>query len=864
MTIEQQAQKTRWILWLETLNSRSLPEAGGKGANLGEMIGAGLPVPPGFVVTTDAYWALFAVDGLKEKVANRLVHLNYQDVTAVTGASEAIAGWINETKIPEAIRADILQAYARLSGLNSTEGPEGEEGVYQPVAVRSSATAEDLPNASFAGQQETYLGVRNPDAVLRAVQKCWASLWTPQAISYRASMGYEQLNVALAVVVQAMVPADVAGVMFTANPVNGQRDEILISASYGLGESVVSGAVTPDTYRLGSDGTIRERFLGSKETQIRSTPGGTQVVSVAETDRNRFCLGDSDLAALTEMAGRVQAHYGAPQDTEWAIRNGTLYLLQARPITTLKTMGQQDEEIEPSEQPLVTRPPRGIENIIDHVPEPPLPLDTALILNDAFNLFFAKLGFRPPTGRGEAVERPDGRIAIKMAEPGFSPAVFLKFPAHLVSVLLTDPWKSWEPLASEFSNWVRRLENERRAAQSPSDLVHLIDRSYVEFEHLFARRYLAAFFPGILYDALVHFWVQRAVGKIDAPALQNRLYRATPYPTALQNQAMTDLASLMRVGGSGDVPFRRAFEQFLQRWGNRPVRGMIALPSSPIWAEQPEVAQRMVAALAMGSTPGKSGDQERQEHSRDYQAAKERVEKSLGPITRRWFRLHLDRARKALVIREEGLSLSEDYNAFLRQAILQLARMLVERKILNNPEDIFYLLMPELEKVSTGNVPDVGERIARRKNGYRKLLAAHAKGRHWLFATNSIPPLPSKKPAPSESKNTLRGLSASQGEITARVRVIMGPDEFEKMQKGEVLVAPFTAPAWTPLFGLAAAVVTDIGSLASHAAIVAREYGIPCVVAVSGATQTLRDGQWIHVNGSDGVITILEAVETKP
>jgi pyruvate,water dikinase len=255
-----------------------------------------------------------------------------------------------------------------------------------PVAVRSSATAEDLPGASFAGQQETFLNICSPEAVLEAVQKAWASLWTSQAISYRQSMGFDQLSVALAVVVLAMVSAEVAGVMFTANPVTGDRAEILISASYGLGESVVSGAVTPDTFILAQDGALREQTLGAKETRITPNGCGTRVEAVPEEERRKYSLSPVDLAELAGMARRVEDHYGSPQDTEWAFSSGKLYLLQARPITTLDRAGAAVPKsaieppagagvMEPAEEPLVARPPRGIENIIDHFPEPPLPLD---------------------------------------------------------------------------------------------------------------------------------------------------------------------------------------------------------------------------------------------------------------------------------------------------------------------------------------------------------------------------------------------------------------------------------------------------------------------------------------------------------
>jgi pyruvate,water dikinase len=630
---------------------------------------------------------------------------------------------------------------------------------------------------------------------------------------------------------------------------------------------VVSGAVTPDTFILAQDGAVRERTLGAKETRISPNHCGTKVEAVPESEQRRYCFSPVDLAALAGMARRVQEHYGSPQDTEWAISAGKLYLLQARPITTL----ERDEaavlqgDIEPqagagamerAEEPLVARPPRGIENIIDHFPEPPLPLDMELIANNAFNLFFEKLGFRPPKEPAAPVERADGRIALRMTEPGLSPAVLWKLPAHFLHVLRTDPIKDWEPLAVRISSWIARLEEERGSTGDAVQLARLVNRSFKEFEPLFARRYLAAFFPGFVYNALVSRWVRRAVGKTETPELENRLYRATPYPTARQNHAMAGLARLGREAGQESAEFQAALDGFLAKWGNRPVRGMIALPSSPTWAEQPEIVVKMVTALLSNPSeldPGGVSESEEQA----YRDASGQVETRLNPLYRRWFRMHLERARNALIVREEGLSLSEDYNAFLRRAVLQLGELLAAKGTLADPGDILYLLLSELDPAARGSLRDARARVSRRQQGYQRLLAAYARGQHWLFASGSLPPLGEAQPVTASERKTLNGLGASQGIATGPVRVIRGPEEFGKMRKGEILVAPFTAPAWTPLFRLAAAVVTDIGSQASHAAIVAREYGIPCVVAASGATKTLIDGQLVQVDGARGVINLL-------
>ncbi|NUR88495.1 MAG: phosphoenolpyruvate synthase, partial [Nonomuraea sp.] len=281
-----------------------LAEVGGKAANLGELTRAGLPVPPGWTLTTDAY----------REVAEGL------DLTPGDGLAERARDHLLSAPVPDAVREAVVKAYATL-------------GQDVPVAVRSSATAEDLPFASFAGQQDTFLNVVGADAVLDAVRRCWASLWTDRAVAYRESNGIDHATVRLAVVVQVMVDARVSGVMFTANPVTGRRREAVIDANPGLGEAVVSGAVNPDRFVV-SGGRVLERKAGDKKLTIRPLPGGgTERV---ETAHDGLCLTDAQALALAALGDRVEHHYGAPQDTEWAIdQAGTLWLTQARPITTL-------------------------------------------------------------------------------------------------------------------------------------------------------------------------------------------------------------------------------------------------------------------------------------------------------------------------------------------------------------------------------------------------------------------------------------------------------------------------------------------------------------------------------------------------
>src|SRR5215210_1441521 len=323
-TSQAERKEAGLVLPFGDVDRTALPVAGGKAANLGELIRAGLPVPPGFCVTTAAY-ELVAGDAGLRWILDDLAGTPPEDAARLAELAAAARVALLAAPVPQEITEAIGEAYRGLG--------DGDE----PVAVRSSATAEDLPTASFAGQQDTYLNVVGTEALVEAVRSCWASLWTDRAVSYRASNGIDHAGVRLAVAVQRMVEAEVAGVLFTANPLTGRRRQAVIDASPGLGEAVVSGAVNPDHFVVDTaTGEIVERSLGDKRVAIHAaTGGGTRRVEL-EGDGDKASLEDDQIRALAKLGARVEAHYGEPQDTEWAIdTDGKLWLLQARPITTL-------------------------------------------------------------------------------------------------------------------------------------------------------------------------------------------------------------------------------------------------------------------------------------------------------------------------------------------------------------------------------------------------------------------------------------------------------------------------------------------------------------------------------------------------
>ena len=331
------------ITWLDELSNRDIDIAGGKGASLGEMWNAGLPVPPAFVVTAEAYRYFIRETKLDKKIREILKDIDVNNPEELNRKSEEIRKLILDANMPKDLEIIIIESYNRLCE------ESGEEEVF--VAVRSSATAEDLPDASFAGQQETYLNIKGAENVVKAVQRCFASLFTPRAIFYREQKGFDHFKVALAVVVQKMVNSEKAGVLFTVNPINQNYEEMVIEGAWGLGEGVVSGVVTPDTYIIDKKTlTPKSISVAKKDVMfIRDEKGKTKKVETPEDLREKRVLSDEELRRLAEMGLTIEKHYGRPMDIEWAIEKGNIFMLQARPVTTLDKEKKEETSKESEE-----------------------------------------------------------------------------------------------------------------------------------------------------------------------------------------------------------------------------------------------------------------------------------------------------------------------------------------------------------------------------------------------------------------------------------------------------------------------------------------------------------------------------------
>lgn len=806
------------LISLNRVRAADVSLAGGKGANLGELIAAGFPVPDGFCITAEAYRS--AVAPLQA------------DLTALleAGDPEAVRALVADAPLPDGLEAGVLTALKDLG-----QGP---------VAVRSSATAEDLPEASFAGQQETFLGVTGDTDVLSAVRRCWASLWTDRAIAYRAERGFAHDVVRLAVVVQSMVAADSAGVAFTADPVTGRRDEVVIDAAWGLGESVVSGSVTPDSFTV-RGGQVTRRSPGDKTTRIDLEPDGrTVTTTVADKERRALCLTDRDVLRIARLARDVEAHYGTPMDIEWAIAGGTLWLLQARPITTITGPdASPDTTAQSARRPGKQRPGRLRRfirtDLIEHFPSP-YPLDLLMvrllvgIIRDVSGIAGIRLSPH------DLVAMDDDGIA-RIAYPrvclwGVPLGIF-----RVARLRKPDPRRWADGPGARMREAAARFAALAQENLSDEALAGVFTEAVREAGAWARFRFVEYLVPNALRGGWLDVWLRLARVKATQFDLLGDLDYATMIIDrrlhALADSAPERVRELLcaqeidaEAVREADPTWWRAVEDFLADYGARTTR-MYQPFSSTAWREDLPGFLRVVAM--MDHADGRPSAA----RSTHEQLVTKTVLRLPRFLRRRFLRL-VDDYRAGYVMREASVVDTEEFCAALRALALEAGRRMSQAGLIPAPGDVKFLTEDELLAWLRGSAVDVAGIVARRRWARPMAEAAWHEGRE------------------SEDGDTASGVAASPGRVTGPARIITGPDDFPRLQAGDVLVCRATDPAWTPLFALAAGVVAETGGRLSHAAIVAREYGIPAVLGIPGATSTLADGQPVTVDGTQGQVTV--------
>lgn len=853
--------KKKLVLWLNDTGKKDISLVGGKGANLGEMIQAGFPVPQAFSVSALAYKHQIEQTTIGSKL-EELLRIHCHDPEFQSHAAKQL--FLEIPILPE-IEERIREYYRQM-------------GNKVRVAVRSSATAEDLPEASFAGQQETYLGVHGEEELLRSIRECWASLWGARAIHYRNQQGFPHDSVALSVVVQEMIDSETAGVLFTVNPLNSCLDEMLVTASLGLGEAVVSGIVTPDTYRIAKDTyEIMNRNIGKKEEMVVQQKQGSAVVPVPIPLQTRACLTDAMVINLCRMAKRVEEHYGSPQDIEWAVNNNRIYLLQSRPITTLHSVHHSTDESNalPREDDQVYagwiylgRLPqfarkRFLPVLIDHFPEPLRPFDMDISLAPALagvRRAAKELGVQMP--QDITCQHPSGLIL-------FNPPV----PANLRTIaslpaawLKLKGWMNYDPL----QEWLQADQPYLRSLlpsgtchmdPSPQELINEMKQLGEVISELMYRRFRKYMASGVAAQRKLDKMLHRANVK-ESHLIKQKLLQALDYKTAVANRDMKRLAKAAAANPAvleilDKQPFGRMYESimtdahchafkeaiegFMDKHGCRSASGMEPQPSYPAWKDEPDNVLSMVRALVQHPEGLVEDEGERASEYDNTRA--EIVQQLKKPQWIETFEWALDMTRGFWIAREATLYMYEEIVAILRDRAKRLAAWLVAEGKIRQERELYYLTVHELEAMIDGKQEEALAKLAhKRRKVWNQMKTCRG--------SNDIT-------RPENEEEILSGAGASQGEAQGVVKVIRGPQEFHKLKRGDILVCVNTNPAWTPLFSVAAAVVTDTGGVLSHSAIVAREYGIPAVMACENATKVLSDGERVIVNGTTGTVRLV-------
>ncbi len=882
----------------------TLDLVGGKGASLAKLANAGLPVPGGFHVTTAAYKQFVAENGLQPRILAALQDVDTAQPSTLETASTHIRALFTQSPIPPAIAAEIRTAYLALNQASCILPPAS-----CAVAVRSSATAEDLPDASFAGQQDTYLNIQGVDAVLDAVRRCWASLWTARAIGYRARQGIDPDAVSLAVVVQALVPADAAGIMFTANPLNGRRDQLVINAAWGLGEAVVGGLVTPDSYTVDkSTGQVVAREIADKQVMTVRTESGTEEQPVPDTRRAAQVLEDAQIAELARLGAQIEAFYGAPQDIEWCYLpapagrggqpqtvggdEGSFFIVQSRPITTL------GQALPPAIE--WTRPnPKGQYmrgSIVDMMPDPLSPLFATLALPAIADVGMKEV-MRPLT-RSEPHLPADYITTINdyaYMSAAFTPRqwwwiltrMMLSFPRILREG--TPLWR--DKIRPRYVATAARWQDRSLDALSLADLwagaqeVNAAAMSHLAV--LMVATTGASAGSEMLFTRVYEKLIRRAgdpeatvflMGYDSTPILAEKsLYDLAEWVRTcpdlaehILNTPTIDLATHLSTPHSllptpySLLPDWHDFCERLQTYLNTYGHLVYDLDFGkllPLDDPTPMLETIKMYLRGAGSNP----------HERQRIAAEKREQSAESTRARlkglrRWaFDKTLKMGQAMAQVRENAIADIGLGYPVLRALLRELGCRFVQAGVIGEAEDIFWLPADKVEDVVTaltrGDAPvNLAESVAQRKV------------KHAALKNVTPPPMlpPRKKymgidmeaftPAAEESHSAgmLKGIAASAGKVTAPACVLRGPEDFDQMRPGCVLVAGATTPAWTPLFAMASAVVTDIGGPLSHGSIVAREYGIPAVMGTGVATRRIQNGQTITVDGGAGTVKLGE------
>ena len=871
--------KSTYVFDLREVDQSKAGVVGGKGANLGELTRVeGIRVPGGFCVSTEAFQRVLESVPSMDELLHQLSGLTAEDGASIRELSGSIRRAIEEAPIPAGLRGELTRHLCRL----------GENEAY---AVRSSATAEDLPTASFAGQQDSYLNTRGKEAVLQHMSKCWASLFTERAVIYRLQNGFDHRAVRLAVVVQRMVFPQAAGVLFTADPVTANRKVVSIDAGFGLGEALVSGLVNADSYKV-QGGTLTHQQVATKKLAIYAREeGGTRVQELEPGRQGEPVLTGAQVVELERLGRRIEAHFGHPQDIEWCLADGLFYIVQSRPIKTLFpvpgpgegghrvyiSVGHQQmmtDALKPlglSFFLLTTRAPMhtaGGRLFVDVTPMLAAPASREKLLEvvgksdplikDALTTLLERGDFIPSLpkepearggGSGQGGRPPLDYDALVDYDPTIVPRLIGRSQASLEELK-----ESIQALSGlDLFPFIREdLERLKAFLTDPESLgVILTAMNAAAWLNEKGDAWLGEKAVADTLAQSVPHNVTSEMG-LELLAVADAL---RPYPQVIEylQQVKDDnfLDGLEAVEGGAEA--RAAIGAYLQKYGMR-CAGEIDI-TRPRWSERPAT----LVPLLLGHLQNFEAGEGRRKFNQGLREALQKEAEVLARLKGLPGGAQKAAETKAMIERLRHYAGYREYPKYAmvsryfvyKEALLREGEALVQAGVLREREDLFYLTFDELHQAVRTRSVDHGIIRDRKEayNTYEKLtpprvITSDGEIIRGAYQRGELP------------AGALAGLAVSAGVVEGRARVLRRMDA-ARLEAGDILVTAFTDPSWTPLFVSIRGLVTEVGGLMTHGAVIAREYGLPAVVGVEGATRLIRDGQRIRVNGTEGWVELL-------
>ncbi|WP_072331509.1 phosphoenolpyruvate synthase [Thermoactinomyces sp. DSM 45891] len=886
-----------YISYFDQANRDSISTVGGKGAHLCELTQAGFPVPPGFCITVNAYQQTLAKSTRMYDFIETLSKTKSEQLDAIQFFSEMIRGHILTLPMDDIIESEIIHAWEQL-------------GTTESYAVRSSATAEDLPTASFAGQQDTYLHVKGKEQLLNTVKQCWASLFTDRAIIYRAKNGFDHHSVSLSIIVQKMVFPDVSGILFTADPVTGHRKTTSIDAGFGLGEAFVSGIVTPDLYKVRDNQIIHKQISNKDKGIFAREEGGTELREIATELQDTQALSDEKIKELANIGHKIEQHLGSEQDIEWCLCGEQFYILQARPITSLypAPVGRDQQyrifySIGHGQMMTDYMRPlgRSVWKTMFPYGKTANQTESSVLVEAGGRLFMDISEFlyikrarqkilqnktkdaslsalKKAILDGEIEKRAPKRGKLRKAFQTYKSMIrfFTKMiPRSLKVIYFENPDLIQTRAKSDYQAILNKYKDEialRSGAERIRYIQELLGTFFAPecFGRALTYTYAGFMTLGIL-EKKVEKWLHEKLDPSIHKSPPGNVTSEMGLMVGNLADVVRDLPEVMEYLktaehdtfylGLQDVPggdaFLTSWIQFMDIYGMRGP-GEIDITRTR-YREAPMILIPAILGHIQTNDPAEHWER----FKRGEQEANEAIDNLLtrlqalpGGSRKAKKASKLIRIfRNTVGIREFPKYIMTQYFDLFRRAVVGESATLCQQGHIDQVEDIYYLSLDEIISLLENRLPDAKELVQSRKeheSRYKKCTTPHV-----ITSDGEIfAPEQSNEHAPP---GALIGIPVSAGVTEGYVKVVRCLEEGQ-LNKGEILVAPYTDPGWTPLFQSAKALVTEIGGLMTHGSVVAREYGIPAVVSVENATTKLKDGQYIRVDGTNGFVEILRDV----